>query len=237
MDGTLITHKRTGAAGAIAAEVLAKKNISSVAIIGAGMQARTQLEGLLTLYKNLDQVKIFDTSKININKFIKNINIFSSKITKINNVKTIEQAVRGSDIIVTATPSRKPLVKDSWVSSGVHINCIGADAPGKQEVELKLIKRAKIVIDDLEQALHSGEINVPISQGSFSKKNIYAEIGDILVGSKAGRTNENEITLFSSTGLAIQDSVTAKLVYDKAINQGIGKWIELFNTSNNVLLN
>jgi len=141
-----------------------------------------------------------------------------------------KEAVRDADIITTTTPSRKPILMNEWITEGVHINCIGADAPGKQELDPAILKRAKIVVDDYEQAIHSGEVNVPISQGIITRNDIYAELGEIVSGKKKGREKEEEITIFTSTGLAIQDTVTAYLVYDMAVRIGIGARMEIVST-------
>ena len=116
---------------------------------------------------------------------------------------------------------------NEWVREGMHFNCIGADAPGKEELDPEILRRAKIVIDDWEQASHSGEINVPLSKGIISKEDIWAEIGEIVAGLKPGRTSPDEITVFTSTGLAIQDAVTANLAYRKAVERGVGRMIEI----------
>jgi alanine dehydrogenase len=150
------------------------------------------------------------------------------KKLSINPVNKPEEAVKNMDIIVTATPSREPIVKKDWIGSGMHINSIGADAPGKEELDPQVLKISKIVVDDIEQAAHGGEINVPLSKGIISLKDIYAEIGEIVAGLKPGRESIKEITIFCSTGLAIQDAVTAKLVYDKALKKNVGQWIEFF---------
>lgn len=142
-------------------------------------------------------------------------------------VESAEKAVRGSDIVVTATPSRKPVVKNEWIKPGTHLTCIGADAPGKEELDPEILTRAKLVIDDWEQASHSGEINIPLSQGVLSKEDIWGEIGEIVAGLKPGRESSREITVFSSTGLAVQDAVTAELAYDNAQRRGIGRTIQL----------
>jgi len=139
----------------------------------------------------------------------------------------ISKAVEKADIVVTTTPSRKPLVTNDMVSAGMHINCIGADAVGKQELDPNILKRAKIVIDDWAQASHSGEINVPLSYGMITKENIWAEIGDIVAGLKPGRQRPDEITVFTSTGLAVQDAVTAKIAYCKAMTANVGRFIKI----------
>ena len=95
---------------------------------------------------------------------------------------------------------------DSWVSDGTHFNCIGADAPGKEELDPKILKRAKIIVDNYEQACHSGKVNVPLSKGIISKEDIWAELGEILIGKKTGRTSTKEITVFDTTGIAVQDA-------------------------------
>jgi alanine dehydrogenase len=130
-----------------------------------------------------------------------------------------------SDIVITTTPSRVPLV--NRVSLGTHIAAIGADAPGKQEINPGILKQAKVVVDNWAQASHSGEINVPVSQKQMIKKNVYAELGDIVVGKKKGRTSTQEITLFDATGLAIQDISCAYVVYNALKNKPGIKSIKL----------
>lgn len=110
-----------------------------------------------------------------------------------------------------------------WISEGAHFNCIGADAPGKHELDLAILKRAsKIVVDDVEQAIHSGEINVPLSKGIVGRDKIYGELGEIIAGLKKGREDDREITVFSLTGLAIQDAAVANIAYKNALKKGVG---------------
>jgi alanine dehydrogenase len=131
---------------------------------------------------------------------------------------SLEESV-ASDIICTLTPSRTPFVKREWVISGTHINAIGADAEGKEELEPSILKEALMVVDDLRQAVHAGEINVPVSRGIFKEDEIYANLGEIIVGDKPGRTDDKVITIFDSTGVAIQDIAVAKLLFEKAKKQ------------------
>ena len=119
------------------------------------------------------------------------------------------------------------LPQDKWIRAGTHINAIGADARGKQELESSLTKRAKVVVDDLTQAVHSGEVNVPISEGLLAPQDIYAQIGEILTGKKPGRVSDEEITIFDSTGLGIQDVAAGNAVYKKALNTGLGMRLKL----------
>jgi len=227
MGGTTITAMRTGASGAVAAKYLARKNSKVVGLVGAGVQARTQLIGLLTLYGKLEEVRVCDKVEEARDKFIAEMEPKYGRLCSLIPVGSVKEAVEGADIVVTATPSRQPIVKNEWVSAGMHLNCIGADAPGKEELEPEILKRAKIIVDDIEQAVHSGEINVPISKGILTEHDIWAEIGEVVAKIKPGRESEEEITIFTSTGLAIQDAVTAHLAYKKALEKGIGKTIEI----------
>lgn len=227
MGGKTITDIRTGAAGGIAAKYLARKDSKVLALVGAGAQARTQLEALLEIFKSFDEVRVWSRGERSREEFKREMEMKHGASCNIIPVKSVEDAVRGADIIVTSTPSREPIVMNDWVSAGMHFNCIGADAPGKQELDPLILKRSKIVVDDWEQASHSGEINVPLSRGMITKDNVWAEIGEIVAGLKRGRERPDEITVFTSTGLAIQDAVTADLVYRKALETGAGRFIKL----------
>lgn len=219
MDATYLTALRTGAAGAVAAKYLANKDSRKVGLVGCGVQAQTQLLALKELF-NINQVNIWSLRCAEAIKSIRNIKIFQK--IKINVSGSIKDCVKDCDIIVTATPSRKPLVKLGWIKPGTHINAIGADAKGKQELDPSILKKAKIVVDSWEQAKHSGEINVPLSKGQISRKDIYADIGEVVIGKKS-RSSKEEITVFDSTGLAIQDIAMANAVYSKAVRLKIGR--------------
>jgi alanine dehydrogenase len=227
MGGKTITDMRTGAAGGIAAKYLARKDSKIVALVGAGAQATTQLMALLEVYGRLEEVRVWSRSKETKQMFMAEMENAYGGLCKLVLVENIKEAVERADIVVTTTPSRKPLVMDDMVSAGTHFNCIGADAPGKEELDPAILKRAKIVADDWEQASHSGEINVPLSQGIISKDDVWAEIGEIVAGLKPGREKPDEITVFTSTGLAVQDAVTAKIAYDKAVKKGVGRFVKI----------
>ncbi len=223
MDATHITDMRTGAAGAVASKLLARPNPRNVGIIGAGNQARTQMLAHITQFGRFEEVRIFDIfpekGRALAREFRRK---YKEQIGKVKVVKEAKDAVTGSDIVITVTSARSPVVLDEWVSPGTHFDCMGADAPGKQEMDPKILKRARLVIDDWEQASHSGEINVPLSKGELIKEDVDAEIGHIAAGLKPGRENDDQVTVFCSTGLAIQDCLTAKIAYDAAVQQKIG---------------
>jgi len=212
MGGTYITNVRTGAAGGVAIKYLARRDSSVIGMIGAGMQAKTQLLAIDEVLPRIEEVKVFD---LNRDASLRYAEEMGSKLNiNIRPVETIEE-VTEADIVVTTTPSTKPIVSKQHIRPGTHINAIGADAEGKQEIEVELLKGAKIVIDNVEQACHSGEINVPLSKGQIKVEEIYGTLGEIVAGMKKGRETDDEITIFDSTGLAIQDIICARLVYDK----------------------
>lgn len=223
MDGTLITDMRTGAAGALAAKYLSRKNSKIAGFVGAGRQAYTQMEALMVVRK-ISTVKIYDLNLKAAQSFAKWINKMWPNINVII-TKIISDAVNQCDIVITTTPARAPIVKAKDVSPGTHINAIGADAPGKQELEDMLTKKCKIFIDEWEQASHSGEINVPLAKGTITKKNVNGELGKVVARLQKGRTKNNDITIFDSTGLACQDIATAYTVYKKL--KGKGKAVEV----------
>jgi len=227
MGGTWITDIRTGASGGVAAKHLARKDSKIVGFVGAGAQSKTQLMALLTLYGKLEEVRVWSRTKETRETFVTEMKKTSQRVAKMIPAESVREAVEGADIVVTTTPSREPIVSEKWISEGMHFNCIGADAPGKEELDPKILTKAKIVVDDWEQASHSGEINVPLTMGMLSRQNVWAEIGEIAAGLKQGRTSDKEITVFTSTGLAIQDAVTAELAYKKALAKDIGQFIEI----------
>jgi alanine dehydrogenase len=218
MGATFLTAMRTGAAGALAARLLARQDSRVVGMIGAGVQARAQLLGLSRHFK-IEQVMIYDTSQERARSLEEDCRAFlDCEYTICAKPREACQC----DILVTTTPSRRPVVEDGWILPGTHINAIGADAGGKQELQSALTKRARIFVDDMVQAVHSGEVNVPITEGLLLPEDICAQIGEVLAGKRPGRSNEQEITIFDSTGLAIQDVAAGFAVYEKAVQTGRG---------------
>jgi len=223
MDGTFLTSLRTGAAGGVALKHLARKNSKIFGFVGCGKQARYQLLAAKEIFK-VELVKAYDLNKNAEGKFKK----FCGSLGIDCELKEIKE-VCDCDVLVTTTPSMSPVVRNEWIREGTHINAIGADAPGKQELEIQILLRAKIVVDDIHQALHGGEVNVAVSEGLISERNIHATLGEIVAGLKKGREG-NEITIFDSTGLAIQDIAVAKIVYEKAVEKSVGRRIKLVET-------
>ena len=221
LDGIYLTGLRTGAAGAVATKCLAKKEARTLGVVGAGQQAIYQIAAI-TKVRNIKEIFVFDIRREAVKELAE---ILNKEKIKIKNAG-LEEAVK-QDILVTTTPSRKPFIKKEWILPGTHINAIGADAVGKEELDPQILKKGKIVIDDWTQASHAGEINVPLKKGIIQKKDIYASLGEIVAKKKLGRKNAQEITIFDSTGLAIQDLYAANLVYWKAKRERVGKQISL----------
>jgi alanine dehydrogenase len=208
IDATEITSYRTGAAAAIASKYLARRDSHTLGIIGAGRQAYTQILAHAQIF-DLTQIKVFDLSRAAIERLIKSLPQHPLKEC------SLEEAA-GSDIVCTLTPARAPFLKKNWIIPGTHINAVGADAEGKEELEPSILKESTVVVDDIRQASAAGEINVPIANGLFTIDEIYGTLGEIIAGRKKGRKDKNTITVFDSTGVAIEDVAVARLLYEKA---------------------
>lgn len=223
MDATYLTDMRTGAAGGVAVKHLARRGSSVLGLVGAGKQAKTQLLAIAGVLK-LRRVKVASRSRKGAAKFVE----------EVRSLVDVEYEVCGlreacdCDVLATTTPVRKPILREEWIQEGTHINAVGADAPGKQELDHGVLKKSKIFVDDLVQAQHSGEINVPLSLGLIKPGDIHGELGKVVTGELEGRSSDEEITLFDSTGLAIQDVAVGNLVYEKALEEGLGTWLSLF---------
>lgn len=221
VDGNFITIIRTGAVGAIASTYLARKNSRSAAIIGCGTQGRIQLTALRMNF-DLPDVRCYDSVAESSKTYAEAMSIPGSPVKCF---KHPEEAVKGSDIVVTTTPSTEPIVIDHWVSKGTHINAMGADTKGKQEIDIKLYQKSKIVVDDFRQCSELGETQHNLD--FVRTQGIHAQLGEIIAGEKPGRENDDEITLFDATGIAFQDLVTAGLALSLAKEKRIGTWVEL----------
>lgn len=223
MDGMALTQKRTGAAAAVATKYLAIESASSLGIVGAGAQSSAQLEAIAEV-RPIETVIVADRDDQRIQSFIDH---FEGRFEVRGG--TIAEAA-ACDVLSTVTPVEDPIVPREAVGSRTHINAIGADAAGKHELEDAILLDATLVIDNVEQCTHSGEINVPWSRGVLDEGDLYAELGEIVIGEKAGRTGEG-ITVFDSTGLAIQDLAAAHVAYEGARESGDGDSIELLDVT------
>ncbi|MFP4591291.1 MAG: ornithine cyclodeaminase family protein [Halobacteriales archaeon] len=220
MDGTSVTLLRTGAAAAVATDHLAVEGATSLGIVGAGVQADAQLRAIAAV-RPIETVVVNDVDEVAAEAFADR---FADRFDV--RVGTVAEAA-GCDVLSTVTPVRSPVVDRADVGEHTHINAMGADAEGKQELDPAILEDAYLAIDDHEQCTHSGEINVPYAAGRITDDDIDAELGDVVIGAVEGRTDAVGVTVFDSTGLAIQDIATARIVYESAEAAGDGEAIDL----------
>jgi alanine dehydrogenase len=225
MDGSLITGLRTGAAGAVSVKALARKNAKKITAIGTGNQARMQIRAIHEIMK-IEEIHAWDSNPDALTKYKMDIESEFSIPVMIANSK--KDAVEQADILITTTRGKGSLVEAGWVKTGTHIVAMGTDQPGKQELDPELFRNAKIVNDSIEQCTEKGETWHPLNKNIITKADIHAEIGEILLGKKPGRENDEEITIFDSTGMAIQDNTTAYKIYQNAIQNNVGTFFEFF---------
>jgi alanine dehydrogenase len=223
MDGTVVTRKRTGAAAAVATDHLAVEDARSMGLVGAGVQSYTQLKAVAEV-RPIEEVVVADADEERVAAFVDH---FADRFDVRGG--SVEEAA-GLDVLSTVTPVREPIVRREWLGERTHVNAIGADAAGKHELDDEVLLDAKLVIDDYEQCTHSGEVNVPWAADVLDDDDIDAELGDIVVGDHAGRTPADGLTVFDSTGLAIQDVATAHVVYEHATENDVGTPFSLVGT-------
>lgn len=223
IEGARVTAIRTGAAAAIGAKHLARPESKVLGIIGTGRVGWASLAAISGCF-SLEKVYAADISEEARERFVAKAKaLYPFPIVE----ASLGEAVKGVDILVTATPAREAIVKREWVPQGLHISAMGADSPGKQELGAVILNEARIVCDSVEQCLEYGEINNANRAGVLNIDRIVGEIGDVILGSKRGRACENEITIFDSTGMGIQDAAAAKLIYETARREGLGSWAQL----------
>jgi len=227
-DGSYHTNMRTGASAAVSAKWLARKDSKVLALVGAGDVGMGALRTCATQF-DWQEVRVWSRTQASLDKFMASEQPRHPKL-KIKPSLKLEEVVPGADVVVTSTIGAKPLVRDEWVKPGMHLAALGADLAGKQEIESAVCKRARIFVDDMRQCVPDGEINVPIRDGVIRPEDVAGEIGEVIIGKKLGRRLEDEITLFDSTGIAIQDSATVPLEYERALAAGVGVEKKMIST-------
>ena len=224
MNASEITAIRTAAVSAVATRLLAREDAHDLAIIGAGVQARTHLTALAC-------VRLIKRARVVARNFAHAQQLADEMQPgfpfPIEAVRKNEEAVRGADLIVTATSSLEPVINNDWISAGAHINAIGTHSPSSREIDSATMAASRIFVDRRESALNeSGDYILAAKDGVVTPDSIIAEIGEVLLGTKRGRTSPTEITLFKSLGLAIEDVACAEYLYRKARAERIGSWVE-----------
>ena len=223
MDGSLITGLRTGASGAVSVRALARKDAKTIACIGTGNQARMQIRAIKEVME-IERIHAWSRTPDTLSRF--KADIEGELGIPVVMADSKREAVEQGDILVTTTRGKGPLVEAGWVKPGTHIVAIGTDQRGKQELDPEIFRNAKIVNDSIEQCTEKGETWHPLNENIIAKDDIHAEIGEILLGRKPGRENDEEVTIFDSTGMAIQDNTTSARIYRNAIDGGVGTFFE-----------
>ena len=225
MDGSYITAIRTACASAMATKVLANPQTPVLGILGAGVQARAHIQAL-TRVRKLEKIKLYSPSGASAAALKQEMAPQVRPPSKSPN--SAEEAVRDADLVVTVTTAKEPILKNDWLKPGVHINAVGSHRPDMREIDGATLARAKVVVDSREAIMaECGDILLALKEGSISKESIHGEIGEVLTGTKAGREHTDEVTLYKSVGIAIQDVATANLVYHKALKQEVGTTVEI----------
>jgi ornithine cyclodeaminase len=220
MDSIVITAERTALAGALAADVLARRDVPRVAVIGAGVQGEAQVRAL-QLVRRVERVDVVDSIRARAEAYAERVGqALGIEVVVHSNVAT---AVRDADVIITATWSKQPFLTRSMVRGGAHVTAVGADEPAKGEVDAGLIAGSLFVCDDCDLAASMGAI----AGAGLGPEAIHAELGEVIAGVKRGRTRADEITIFASVGLAFQDLAAAWQVYNRAKEIGVGTPVEL----------
>jgi ornithine cyclodeaminase/alanine dehydrogenase len=219
MDATALTAMRTGAAAAVAAKHLARDDARRIGIVGCGAQARTVIACLRQVL-DAEEIVLHDRDEATARRLANELTGVEAR------VGAVAEAA-ATDVVCTLTPARTPVVPRSTVRPGTHINAMGADAPGKQELDPEILAAARVFVDDWEQGCESGEVNVGLSTGKLGRDRIAGSLGEVVAGAKRGRTSPQDITVFDSTGLAVQDLALAREVYESARAKGVGTDFDL----------
>ena len=224
MNASAVTAIRTAAVSAVATRALSRADACELAIIGSGVQARTHLEAMACV-RSLRRVRVASRRIESARRFAAEGG--SRHPFPVEAVATVEEAVRGADLLVTATNSSEPVVRREWVEAGAHLNAVGASIPTSREVDGATLAAARLFVDRRESALNeAGDYLIAAREGLVGPDHIQAEIGEVLVGQQPGRRSPDEITLFKSLGLALEDLAAAQHVYRRAERERAGTWVE-----------
>jgi ornithine cyclodeaminase len=224
MNASTITAIRTAAVSGVATRLLARADAGDLAIIGSGVQARSHLAAM-TCVRSIRRVRVASRHFEHAQRFVAEMQ--PQYAFPIEPLKTVEAAVRGADLIVTATSSAEPILRRDWIVPGAHLNVVGASQPHAREIDTATMAAASLFVDRRESTLNeSGDYLQAAREGAIGPDHIRAEIGEVLLGTKPGRTRPDEITLFKSLGLAVEDVAAAAFIYQQAQKSPAGTWVE-----------
>jgi alanine dehydrogenase len=225
MDATFLTAMRSGAASAVATRYLARREVREVTVFGTGRQARFQLMGVCAV-RQVNGAVVIDPNAQAQHRFADQMS--KALGIPVEPVDDIRAAVEMADVIITATLSREPLFQGEWLCPGVHVNAVGAQSSDARELDTETVRRAKVVPDLTSACLaDAGDLILPIQEGAVTAEHIHADLGQVVAGLMPGRESDDEITLFKSVGLAMEDVATAVYVYNLALRRGAGTTVNL----------
>ena len=225
MDATSITAIRTAAVSALATRVLARPEASTLALLGSGVQAATHLEAI-ALVRPLVRVRVWSRDPGHVARFVSGAR--ARHPFDIEAAATAREAVADADIVCTVTSSREPVLQGEWLRPGAHVNAVGSSVPAARELDTAAVARARVFVDRRESAAsEAGDLLVPRAEGAIGEDHVLGELGEVLVGRVAGRRSPDEVTLFKSLGLAVEDVASAHHIHARARAAGAGTWVEL----------
>jgi len=225
IDATSITSIRTAAVSAVATDALARNGVTSAAILGSGVQATAHLEALRVV-RPIERVRVWSRSFDHAKAFAARES--ARHAIRIEATRSAREAVEGAEIICVATAAKEPVLSGEWIGPGAHVNAVGACFPAHRELDTAAVRRARLFVDRRESALHeAGDILIPIREGAIGEDHILGEIGELLLGQLEGRRGDEEITLFKSLGLAIEDLAAAHRIHANALAGGVGSAVDL----------
>ena len=227
LEGAALTAIRTGAASGAATDLLARPQSRTVAILGAGVQARTQLEAVCTV-RTIETVWVYDTAPDRVKAFVEDMAGQGPVPADVRAATSAREALASADVVCAATTAKDPVFADADLKAGVHVNAVGSYQPEVVEVPAATVVRALVVVDSREAALaETGDLIQPIRKGLITEDHVHAELGELVLGSRPARTSADQVTLFESVGVAVQDAVAAKAAVESAEQLGLGQRVEL----------
>jgi alanine dehydrogenase len=219
-DGSHHTLMRTGASAAVSAKWLARGDSKVLAIAGTGSVGQGTLATCNEVFA-WEEVRVWSRTQASLDRFLESQRPLYPDLRIVGSTD-LEQVVRGADVVVTGTHARRWIVDDAWISPGTHVAALGADLQGEQELDPRILKRARVFVDDIRQCVPDGEINVALREGAITEADVAGEIGKVVCGELEGRQSDEQVTVFDSTGIALQDSATVPLEYERALAAGVG---------------
>jgi len=228
LEGAAVTALRTGAVSGAATDLMARRDARTLAVIGAGAQGVTQAAAVCAV-RGIEEIRVYDLFPQSRATFAERLSPWLPEATpRVVAAESAEQAVTGADVICTATTATSPVFEDAWLAPGTHINGIGAYTPEMQEIPDATVARARIVVDEVDAALHeAGDLIQAIARGAIGREAVSIELGAVAAGQVPGRESDEQITFFKSVGNAIQDMIVCGAALEAAASQGVGQTIEL----------